>query len=484
MEIRPTTTEKDFDVFVDTVHAAFGHFRETPVEGGGLWWSALEADRCLIAQTTDGRPVGTAATHSFELTLPGGTLAPAPGVTAVGVLPSHRRQGVLTAMMRHQLTALRTQGAFLSVLLASEAMIYGRFGFGPATYTGHLQVPRHRSALAAPRGVLRGTAVGPGTDTATGTDNGRHGGGTDGEATGTAAGTGNGQHGGGTDGEATGTAAGTGNGQRGGGTDGEVTGTATGTAAGTGKGPDGGSVEVLRRAECGEILEEVYDRYRRATPGALSRPRRWWAVRAGQPPISPAPRYVAVHRNAEGTPDGYASYSIDSGTLTVDETITTDDTVFSALARFALGHDLVTKVVFKHVPPEHPLRWQLVDFRAGEVSGAMDWLWVRLLDVPRALTARGWLTDGELVLDVDDPFLGEHDRYLLTVRAGKAECVPTDREPDLSLDIRDLGSLYLGGTSPSTLVRAGHIRTHHPGATTRADTLFRTERPPHCLHWF
>ncbi|MFC9506737.1 GNAT family N-acetyltransferase [Streptomyces sp. NPDC057002] len=405
MEIR-STTDKDLDVFVDTLHAAFGLFPETPVEGGGLWWSALETDRCLLALTADGRPVGTAATYSFELTLPGEALVPVPGVTAVGVLPSHRRQGVLTAMMRHQLAGLRTGGEFLSVLLASEASIYGRFGYGPATCTAELKVPRHRAAPALPR------------------------------------------------------------------------------AGGTAGAPAAGSVEVLRRAECGEILEEVYDRYRRAQPGALSRPHRWWALRAGQPPISPAPRYVAVHRDAAGTPDGYASYSIESGTLTVDETITADDAVFTALARFVLGHDLVSQVVFKHVPPDHPLRWQLADLRAGEVSGVMDWLWVRLLDVPRALTARGWFTDGELVLDVDDPFLGEHDRYLLTVRDGKADCVPTDREPDLSLDIRDLGSLYLGGTAPSTLVRAGHIRAHHPGAATLADALFRAERSPHCLHWF
>ncbi|WP_328834479.1 GNAT family N-acetyltransferase [Streptomyces sp. NBC_00252] len=403
MEIRPTTDE-DHDVFVDTVHAAFGSFPETPTDGGGLWWSAIEMDRCLLAVTDDGRPVGTAASYPFELTLPGETLIPAPGVTAVGVLPSHRRQGVLSAMMRHQLTALRDSGEALSVLLASEALIYRRFGYGPATYTARLTVPRHRAAFAAPR-----------ADGA--------------EAT--------------------------------------------------------GSVEVLRRAECGNILEEVYDRYRRAQPGALSRPHRWWALRAGQPPISPAPRYVAVHRDADGVPDGYASYSLgEATTLTVDETIAVDDAVFTALARFALGHDLVSQVVFRHVPPQHPLRWQLADFRAGEVSGDTDWLWVRLLDVPRALTARGWFTDGELVLAVDDPFLNGHGRYLLTVRDGKADCVPTGREPDLSLDIDDLGSLYLGGTAPSTLVRAGRIRAHHPDAAARADALFRTDRSPHCLHWF
>ena len=411
MEIR-STTNQDFDVFVDTMYAAFGRFPETPADGGGgVWWAALEMDRNLLAVNADGRPVGTAGAYSFELTLPGEILAPAAGVTAVGVLPSHRRKGVLTALMRHQLTELRARGEFLSVLLASEAVIYRRFGYGPATYTQRLTVPRHQAALALPR--AHGAAEAPAT------------------------------------------------------------------------GRDTGSVELLRRAECGEILEEVYDRYRRAQPGALSRPHRWWASGAGQPPISPAPRYVAVHRDAEGVPDGYASYAIGEGdALTVDETIATDDAVFTALARFVLGHDLVRQVVFKHIPPDSPLRWQLADFRAGQVSNDTDWLWVRLLDVPRALTARGWSMDGELVLDVDDPFLGEHGRYLLTVRDSKAECVPTDREPDLSLDASDLGSIYLGGTAPSTLVRAGHIQAHRPGAAALADTLFRAERSPHCLHWF
>ncbi|WP_344322779.1 GNAT family N-acetyltransferase [Kitasatospora putterlickiae] len=413
MEIR-STTEQDREVFVDTFHAAFGRFPEdTTEDGGGAWWSAVEMDRGVLAVTADGRAVGTAAAYSFELTLPGEVVVPAAGVTVVGVVPSHRRRGVLTAMMRHQLAELRERGEFLSVLLASEAVIYRRFGYGPATYTGRLTVSRRHAELAAPR-------------------------------------------------------------------------------AGDAR-PDSGSVEVLRSGECREVLEEVYDRYRRAQPGAISRPRRWWDLRAGQPPIAPAQRYIALHRDADGVPDGYASYVLSDGvpdavrrtvTLTVDETIALNDEAFTALARYVLGHDLITEAVFKHVPADHPLRWQLADFRAGVVGAEMDWLWVRLLDIPRALTARGWFADGELVLDVDDPFLGEHGRYLLTVRDGKAECVPTGRQPDLSLDATDLGSIYLGGTTPSTLVRAGHIRAHHPAAATLADTLFRTDQPPHCLHWF
>ncbi|MEU9713988.1 GNAT family N-acetyltransferase [Streptomyces sp. NPDC047976] len=412
MEIRQTTGQ-DFDVFVSTMLTAFGFYPEPPVDGGGQWWSALEMDRCLFAVAADGKRVGTAGAYSFELTLPGEVLVPVSGVTAVGVLPSHRRQGALSALMRHQLAELRARGEFLSVLLASEALIYRRFGYGPATYTAGLTVPRHRAAFAVPRAR--------------------------------------------------------------GGNDRPVAGVAS------------GSVEVVRSSDCGEVLEEVYDRYRRSQPGALSRPHRWWSLRAGQPPISPAPRYVAVHRDADGVPDGYASYTIEPGasrTMKVDEIVTADDAVHTALARFLLEHDLVSQVSFKHVPTDHPLRWQFEDFRGGEVTGAGDWLWVRLLDIPGALTARGWFADGEIVLDVEDRFLGERGRHLLTVRDGKADCVPTDREPDLSLDVSDLASVYLGGTAPSTLVRAGHIRAHHPGAAALADALFRTERSPHCLHWF
>jgi predicted acetyltransferase len=398
-----STTDQDLGAFVDTVHTAFGRFPETPDEnGGGLWWSAIEIDRGLLAVTDDGKAVGTATAYSFELTLPGDVVAPAAGITAVSVLPTHRRQGILTAMMRHQLTELRERGEFLSVLLATEGTIYGRFGYGPATYTRRLTIQRGQSAFAESRA-------------------GR---------------------------------------------------TATGT------------IEVLKRSECGQIMEEVYDRYRRAQPGALARPHRWWELGAGQPPVVPAPRYVAVHRDAAGVPDGYASYTLGDRSLVVDETITGDDAVFTALARFALGHDLVTEVTFRHFPTGHPLRWQLADFNANQLSSEIDWLWVRLLDVPRALAARGYLTDGEIVLEVHDPFLDEHDRYLLTVRGGEAECVRTDREPDLSLDVRDLGSIYLGGTTPSTLIRAGHVRAHSPSAAATADVLFRSAHPPHCLHWF
>ncbi|QKW30850.1 GNAT family N-acetyltransferase [Streptomyces seoulensis] len=403
-----TTTENERELFLRTLMAAFGTHLTPPAEGEGAWWAALEADDSLLALDEDGAPVGTAGAYSFELTLPGDRMTPVPGVTTVGVLPTHRRRGVLTALMRHQLRQFQERGAALSVLLASEAVIYRRFGYGPAAFSQRLTVDSHRSAFAAPVEAA-------------------------------------------------------------------------------------GRIELRRRADSGELLAEVYDRYRRTQPGALSRPARWWSAGAGQPPVAHTPRHIVLHRDADGTPDGYASYSVGptdpvtrTRTLTVDEVIACDDTVHAALVRYCLDHDLVTTTVFANLPPEHPVRWRLKDFRAARTGPSQDGLWVRLLDIPRALAARRYAAGGDLVLEVHDPFLATTGRYRLTTDAeGHAGCSPTDRAADLTLDVSDLGALYLGGTAPSTLVRAGRIRPHHDTAALRADTLFsHPSGTPHCVHWF
>jgi predicted acetyltransferase len=92
------------------------------------------------------KPVGTAADFPFLLTVPGGELA-AGGVTWVGVMPSHRRQGILTQLMRRELDDLHERGEPLAVLWASEAAIYGRFGYGIAAPTVQMDADRARFAL-------------------------------------------------------------------------------------------------------------------------------------------------------------------------------------------------------------------------------------------------------------------------------------------------------------------------------------------------
>jgi predicted acetyltransferase len=91
--------------------------------------------------------VATAGIFSYEMTVPGGAL-PCGGVTRVSVLSTYRRRGLLTAMMRRQLDDMRERGEPLAALYASEAPIYGRFGYGLATYQAAVEIERSRGAFA------------------------------------------------------------------------------------------------------------------------------------------------------------------------------------------------------------------------------------------------------------------------------------------------------------------------------------------------
>ena len=109
----------------------------------------LELDRAL-GVFEDGELVATAGTHSMRLTVPGGLAVPAAGIYGVTVLPTHRRQGLLTALVRRQLDDARSRGEPVAILHASEGAIYGRFGYGVASYLANLKVERSRSAFARP----------------------------------------------------------------------------------------------------------------------------------------------------------------------------------------------------------------------------------------------------------------------------------------------------------------------------------------------
>ncbi|MDQ3707961.1 MAG: GNAT family N-acetyltransferase [Actinomycetota bacterium] len=93
--------------------------------------------------------VGTTGAYPFSMTVPGGEQLRCAGITAVGGRTSHRRQGLLTAMMRRQLADLAAAGLPLAALLASESGIYGRFGYGPAIPTVSVAIDRHAAQFAA-----------------------------------------------------------------------------------------------------------------------------------------------------------------------------------------------------------------------------------------------------------------------------------------------------------------------------------------------
>lgn len=137
-------TPEEAPAFFRTNAIGFGH---DPRPDEAITRSLKYADLDRSISVWDGDQVcGTAGTWTFEMTTPGG-FVPCGGLTWVSVLPSHRRQGVLTAMMRYQLDQVRDRGEPIAALWASESLIYGRFGYGLAAEGQELTIDRTRTAL-------------------------------------------------------------------------------------------------------------------------------------------------------------------------------------------------------------------------------------------------------------------------------------------------------------------------------------------------
>lgn len=151
LNVRPLT-EADMDRFRDLDSIAF---LEAPPSPEMIAWQRrfLETDRSIGLFDRD-EQVGGACIFTLQLTVPEARQVPMAGVTWVSVLPTHRRRGGLREMMRHQLHTLHETGAEpVAGLMASQPPIYGRFGYGLATKSLSLRVPRHANALRLPPGT-------------------------------------------------------------------------------------------------------------------------------------------------------------------------------------------------------------------------------------------------------------------------------------------------------------------------------------------
>ncbi len=119
------------------------------------------------------------------------------------------------------------------------------------------------------------------------------------------------------------------------------------------------------------------------------------------------------------------------------------------------------------------------------VTGEFPALWLRLLDVRAALTARSWATPVDTVIDVrDDRVPANGGRHRLTASPASCSYERTTDPADLSLDVRDLAACYLGGTTVTALLRAGLAREHTPGTATALDAALRTDLLPHTVDEF
>ena len=141
-----TPTEENLPTFLAPLAIAFGEEYTAPeIENER---QVTELDRLFGAFDGDA-PVGMAGAFTFRMTTPGGEVGAA-GITQVGVMPTHRRRGILRLMMTRLFEQARERGEPVAILWASEAAIYQRFGYGPATLQTEIEAPTDKIVFARP----------------------------------------------------------------------------------------------------------------------------------------------------------------------------------------------------------------------------------------------------------------------------------------------------------------------------------------------
>lgn len=221
-------------------------------------------------------------------------------------------------------------------------------------------------------------------------------------------------------------------------------------------------VELVRGEDLGRIPEDNFEALHHATRGSISRPafyRPW--VRGDLDPDTGErdPKvHCAVAVDADENPVGHVSWRHlhdKDGVHTIDlvDLVGRTPAAHLALWRFVAGIDLVDHAEVS-MSLTDPLRWALVDPRTIRGRNRYDLLWLRVLDVPAALTARPWHGNGQVALTVTDRLGHADGTWTVTVTDGRAEVAPGGRDA-VSLDVEALSSMYLGGVDVGTLVAAG-----------------------------
>lgn len=427
MSWKPTALEPgDLEAAGSLIATVFGRGPRLSPDTRREFELATEADRMFLVH--DGPAVvGIGGAYTFGVALPGGATLPMCGVTEVGVAPTHRRRGMLRSIMAAVIDQAIEREEPIAGLTASEATIYRRYGFGVAARYQILSIDMRRLRWARAAGGAGSpqpvSSASAGSDTAPAAD-----------------------------------------------------------------GPP--RLRLVDEPEAANVLPAVWERHWRRSPGELSRSARFFEALALDPEEDrdgATARFVVVHEDGDGEPDGVATYRLQfewrttgENILHVEDVAAADDAVEAELLRYLLDVDLITRFEWR-APIDHPLRWWLADPRSLAVTGEPDHLWLRPLDVARCLSARSYGAAGGLVIEVvdaDRPALG--GRFRLDAGPGGADCARTSADADVTLAVADLGAVLLGGVRWDVLGRAGLVDEHTPGALARADALFRPERTPYC----
>ena len=413
--IRPVGPE-EFDAFYAVDLHAF-HGRPMPDQRRAEIIRLLEFDRSLVAFDGDS-PVGISGISSLRMCLPG-AMAPVAGVTFIAVLPTHRRRGILSSLIRRQFAGIRERGEAIAALWSSEAGIYGRYGYGAASWHATFTFGRNEGAL------------------------GRH-------------------------------------------------------------APAAGPGLRLRLAEPESVraeLAKVYETMLPTRPGMFARDELWWnrvLATADDGQVDTDPLRCLLAEDDDGA-RGYAVYSgisrwdgqtfLADSALSVREMLATDPAATAAIWADLLSRDLTTEFTAELRPADDPLLHMLADPRRARPR-VSDGLWVRLVDLPRALSQRRYACPADVVIEVADALLPQNaGRWRLSTSPARgaaaaqglaAGCERSSAAADLTLDISALGAAYLGGTRLGALAAAGLVTEHRPGAVGELSAAMSWDPAPWC----
>jgi predicted acetyltransferase len=258
---------------------------------------------------------------------------------------------------------------------------------------------------------------------------------------------------------------------------------------------DDAAAEVTTRfvaADSDDAAQVVHDLQlccAETTLGTVTRPERMARPLFVDLPLTRQGRepWQVLLAHAGGQPAGYAVFSREhkwtdfraKGAVAVRELAATDPSILLALARRLLDFDLTASITIGGRAADDHLLWWAGGPRALGVK-SVDSLWLRLIDVAAALTARGYSSACDIVLDVVDPTCPWNQRaWRLTVdREGVATCLPTPDDADVRLPVQALGAAYLGSRSIAAQAHQGLVAELTAGSVRQLSRAMSCDREP------
>lgn len=201
-----------------------------------------------------------------------------------------------------------------------------------------------------------------------------------------------------------------------------------------------------------------------------------------------ASRHIVAKR--DGNVVGYLAYRqmnkwdgfVADGSINVLGLVGEDIDAHRALWYYATNVDLFPNVSFWDAPTDDPLAYEVSNSRSVHRK-LTDALYVRILDVTSALSARTYEADDDLVVEITDQLGYADGTFKVSVRGGAAEVSESTDSPDVSIGVRELSAMYLGRVCADLSARSGLI-TGDEQAIRRLGQLFATARAPWCPEMF